>query len=232
MPRNDERRAEVVALGGVVVDHVEDHLDAGRVQGPHHGLELVDDLLARGRGRVVVVRGQVGDRVVAPVVAQPQVDQAVVVDELVHRHQLDGGDAELGEVVDDWPDGRGRRRCRAAASGTSGWRAGEALDVGLVDDRVGHRVRGGRSSPQSKAGSTTIALGMDGALNRASSMVRSSVAEVVGVERPGPSRPRRRPPWRRGRAAAWPGCSAARCRGRRGRGPGSRSAGPGSTPSR
>ena len=43
-------RAEVVALGGVVVDDVEDHLDAGLVQRPHHRLEL-GDLLAVAAGR-------------------------------------------------------------------------------------------------------------------------------------------------------------------------------------
>ena len=32
MPRKDSVGTEVVALGGVVVDHVEDHLDAGLVQ--------------------------------------------------------------------------------------------------------------------------------------------------------------------------------------------------------
>jgi hypothetical protein len=31
----------VVALGGVVVDDVEDHLDAGVVQRAHHPLELL-----------------------------------------------------------------------------------------------------------------------------------------------------------------------------------------------
>ena len=32
MPRNDSVGPEVVALGGVVVDDVQDHLDAGLVQ--------------------------------------------------------------------------------------------------------------------------------------------------------------------------------------------------------
>jgi hypothetical protein len=36
-----QHRAEVVALGGVVVDDVEDHFDAGLVQGSHHRLELL-----------------------------------------------------------------------------------------------------------------------------------------------------------------------------------------------
>ena len=42
-----QRRAHVVALGGVVVDHVEDDLDARLVQGAHHRLELLH--LAAGR---------------------------------------------------------------------------------------------------------------------------------------------------------------------------------------
>ena len=40
MPRKRQRRPEVVALGGVVVDDVEDDLDAGLVQRAHHRLEL------------------------------------------------------------------------------------------------------------------------------------------------------------------------------------------------
>ena len=37
-----ERRPQVIALRRVVVDHVEDHLDAGLVEGLDHGLELGD----------------------------------------------------------------------------------------------------------------------------------------------------------------------------------------------
>ena len=44
-----ERRAEVVPLGGVVVDDVEDHLDPGAVQRLDHRLELVDLLADRSR---------------------------------------------------------------------------------------------------------------------------------------------------------------------------------------
>ena len=47
-------------------------------------------------GGVVGVRGEEAERVVAPVVAQALLEQGAVVDELVHRHQLDRGDAELG----------------------------------------------------------------------------------------------------------------------------------------
>ena len=101
-----EHRAQVVALGGVVVDHVEDDLDAGVVEVADHRLELLHLLAGLARRGVVVVRREVADRVVAPVVAQAALQQVGVVDELVHRQQLDGGDAELGEVArwtTGWP---------------------------------------------------------------------------------------------------------------------------------
>ncbi len=60
-----------------------------------------------------------------------------------------------------------------------------------------------------------------------SSLRPSGSPKSVGEARPRPSRRRRRSPWRRGRAAAWPGCSAGPRRGPTGRGPGSRSAGRG-----
>ena len=42
----------MVALGGVVVDDVEDHLDAGAVERLDHPLELVHLLAVRAGGRV------------------------------------------------------------------------------------------------------------------------------------------------------------------------------------
>ena len=96
-----QRGAEVVALGGVVVDHVEDDLDARGVHRLDHRLELLHLLAAVAHGGVVGVRREEAEGVVAPVVAQPLLEQRAVLDELVDRHQLDRGDAELVEVVDD-----------------------------------------------------------------------------------------------------------------------------------
>ena len=110
----------MVALGGVVVDDVEDHLDAGGVQRLDHRLELGDAGRAPPRDGVAVVRGEEGDRVVAPVVAQAALDEVVVVDELVHRHQLDRRDAERREVVDDGRVGDAAYVPRIS-SGTPGW---------------------------------------------------------------------------------------------------------------
>ena len=130
-----QRRAEVVALGGVVVDDVEDHLDAGLVQVADHRLELLHLLPGRAGGGVGRVRREEADGVVAPVVAQPALAQRVVVDELVHRHQLDRGHPERAQVVD-------HRRVRHAGVRAAHLQRdrpvqeGQALDVRLVDDRL------------------------------------------------------------------------------------------------
>ena len=63
-----QRRPALVALGGVVVDHVEDDLDARRVQRTHHRLELAHLLAPAAAGAVRRMRGEVPQRVVAPVV--------------------------------------------------------------------------------------------------------------------------------------------------------------------
>src|SRR6266566_3293013 len=65
-----KRRPEMISFGSVVVNDIEDHFDAGLVKRANHGLELVHLLAAVATARVLVVRGEKPDRVVAPVVAQ------------------------------------------------------------------------------------------------------------------------------------------------------------------
>ena len=123
-----QRRPELVAFGRMVVDDVEDHFDARRVQRLHHRLELVH--LAR-RG-IAGLGSEEADRVVAPVVAQPLLDETAIVDERVHGHQLDGGHAKPFQVVD-------HRRRREPGIGSSKRRRHvrmlhrEAAHVQLVD---------------------------------------------------------------------------------------------------
>ena len=80
--------------------------------------------------------GEVADRVVAPVVRQSLGLERRIVRELLDRHELDRGDAELRQVLDN-------RRVRHARVGAAQflWDVRvthrHALDVGLVDDRLG-----------------------------------------------------------------------------------------------
>ena len=136
-----QHRAHVIAFGRVVVHHVENHLDAFAVQRLHHALEL-GHLAARvaGAGIARIRREEVGG-VVAPVIRQPFVDQALVVQKVVHRHQLDGRDAELLQIR----DARLGRQSRIGAAQVLRhvrMQLGEAFDVDFVDDGVAQRNLG------------------------------------------------------------------------------------------
>ncbi len=138
-----QRGPLMVALGGMVVDDVEDDLDACAVQGTHHLLEL-DYLVADARpGPVANLRRKVADGAVAPVVADPLLEQMLIVDELMNREQLDRGDAQLDQVVED-------RRSRDGGVGPAQllWHAGMAHrqtpDVRLVEDAASKRDAGRR----------------------------------------------------------------------------------------
>ncbi len=125
----------MVALARVVVHDIEQHLDAGRVHLTHHLAELLHLLAGAPPRRVLAVRGQEPDRVVAPVVAQTTLNEPVVVHELVHRQQLDRGHPEPLQVLDErW---MGEAGVGAAELGRHvGMLERGPLDVDLVDDGV------------------------------------------------------------------------------------------------
>ena len=89
-------------LGRVVEHHVQDHLDAGGVQGLDHLLELAH-LAARLRSRgVAALGGEQADRVVGPVVDQrlTRSRSGGVLVRFGHRQQLDRGHAHLAQIRD------------------------------------------------------------------------------------------------------------------------------------
>ena len=133
-----QHRAEVVALGGVVVDDVEDDLDAGVVQRLDHALELAHLLARLAGGGVGRVRREEADRGVAPVVRQPALGEEGLVGDVVDGQQLHGGHAEAPQIVHGRIGGHpGVGAAQVLAHLGKGHR--EALDVGLVDDAVGER---------------------------------------------------------------------------------------------
>ncbi len=91
-PAEAHRGTEAVALAGVVVDDVEDDLDARGMQPLHHRAELGHRL--SGLGREARVGREVRERVVAPVIGQTARHEGRLVGAGVHGHELDGGDAE------------------------------------------------------------------------------------------------------------------------------------------
>ena len=175
-----QRGAEVVAFGGVVVHHVQDHFDAGLVQLADHGLEFLHLVPDVAGGAVGVLRREEADRVVAPVVVEALLLERAVVDELVDGHELDRGDAELLQVLNH---GRVRHAGVGAALLFGNFRVelGQALDVRLVDDRL---VVG---DPQ-----LAVAVPLEervdddavhGVRGRVAVIARVGVAEFVGEER-------------------------------------------------
>ena len=124
-------------FGGVVVDHIQYHLEPGTVQLAHHGLEL-GHCLSRAITRL---RGEEGNGVVAPVVGQPKLFQPRLRHEGGHRHQLHRGDPQRQQVFDH------QRMADAEVGapqrlGHPGMLTGEALDVGLVEhDPLGRDAR-------------------------------------------------------------------------------------------
>ncbi len=122
--------AELVSFRGVVIDHVEDDLDAMGMKLVDHGLELVRER----RPEVARLRREEGDRVVTPIIAQPFLDQVAVVDEGMDRQQLCARDAERAQIDRDFRL-RQPREGTAVCFGHQRMQLGESLDMHLVDDR-------------------------------------------------------------------------------------------------
>ena len=125
--------AAVVPLGGVVVDDVEDDLDAGGMQRLHHALELADRIVRVAGAHVVGVRREEPDRVVPPVVPQSAIDEVTVMHEVVYRQQFDRRDSQADEVVGGGAVGQARVGAAEVRWNVRHPRR-EALDVHLVDE--------------------------------------------------------------------------------------------------
>src|SRR5919197_3697324 len=121
----------MVALAGMVVDDIEDHFDAGGVEGLHHRLEFAE----RPGSGIAALGSEVANRVVPPVISQSVLQEALVVDETMDWQELDRRDADALQMLDHRL--RGERRVRAAKLlRYIGMQLGETFDVKLVDHRV------------------------------------------------------------------------------------------------
>ena len=103
-PLHRQGRPEVVPLGRVVVDHVEDHLDPGLVEGLDHRLELAHGV----RSGIAIIGREEPEAVVAPVIDQIFFLEVTVVDVIMDRQEFDGRDAQPGHVLDGGGAGQTR----------------------------------------------------------------------------------------------------------------------------
>jgi hypothetical protein len=141
-PSPRQGRSQRIALGRVVVDHIEDHFDPVAVQGVHHGAELRADrgvvgaqFVHRHRG-IARVRHEEGQRVVAPVVGHAALDEMVLVHVQLHGQQAQRGQPEALVVRQHRRAGQARvsapQRSRHARM-----QRGQRLHMGLIEDRSG-----------------------------------------------------------------------------------------------
>ena len=134
-PAKAQGGPQVAPLGRVVVDDIENDLEARGMERLHHAFELADLLPLGSPAGVPRVRGEEPDGVVAPVIREAPVHQVLVGDKLVDRHELHRRDAQGPQVLDH----RGAGQARVGPPPLR-WDIrvphGEALDVGLIDDRV------------------------------------------------------------------------------------------------
>jgi hypothetical protein len=131
-PAERQGRAEFTAFGGVVVDDVENDLDAGRVQAPHCDAHLVD----RAVGEIARLDRKEADGVVAPIVAQPLLQQKAVLHERLDRHQFDRGNAEPAQMIDHALIGERREGSSFVGTDVVA-QHGQAAHVGFINDGVG-----------------------------------------------------------------------------------------------
>ncbi len=136
-----KERAEVVALAGVVVNHVEDDLETGAMQRLHHLFELGHLLPAHPAAGVAGLGREEAEGLIAPVIGQPALDEMAVEDELMHRQQLNRCHTQRVEIVEHR---RARQpEVRSAQRGRHLWMARrESFHVRFVDDAL--RERGAR----------------------------------------------------------------------------------------
>ncbi len=90
----------LVAFGGVVVDHVQNHFDAGGVQSGNHHFELLDGVLRQMRRGIAAVRRKVRQGVVAPVIGEAAFSQVAIIEKVVYWQEFDRRNAKAGQVLD------------------------------------------------------------------------------------------------------------------------------------
>ena len=63
-----ERGTKMISFGGVIVNYIQNHFDTGRVKIAHHRFELNDLFTHLAAARVLRMRREESNRVVAPII--------------------------------------------------------------------------------------------------------------------------------------------------------------------
>ena len=138
-PAKTQGRPQRVAFARMVVDHVQDHLDPGGMKAVDHALHLAD----AAPPQIARFGGEKADGLIAPVIAQPARHQKAVIDKGLHGQQFNGGDPQPDQMLQH-RIGAQPQHGAAQRGGHARMQGGQALDMRLVNHRVGQRGLGCR----------------------------------------------------------------------------------------
>ena len=169
-----ERRSQFVAFTRVVEDHVQDHFHPLVVKRADHLLEFQHLCAMVANARVRRLGREEAHRVVAPEVPEPLAGLRVaapriVLVELLHGHQLDGGDAQILQVRD---------LLNQTAIGPGRLHAGARIDREPADVQLVNHGRGPRQAERLIAAPVEV-LVRDDALWRGARVVDVRERQVL-----------------------------------------------------
>ena len=128
----------MVAFIRMVEDNIEDHLNAGGMEGLNHVAKLVDVGAGLRTGAKAVMGSEIANGAIAPVVNE--LFTIVFLDDLLaikteHRQELDSGDSQLLQIGNLLDHTRKGTWMRDSTGGT----LGKATNMHLIDDGFRHR---------------------------------------------------------------------------------------------
>ena len=94
-----DRRANLIQFGGVVEHHIQHHFDTRSMQAFDRLLKLLQRHYARLTGGVTGIHRPERKGIVAPVVAEAELQQSRFAGEMGHRQQLKRGNPQLAQVI-------------------------------------------------------------------------------------------------------------------------------------
>ncbi len=178
-------RTQPSGFGRMVVDDVENHLDARIVEKVDHRLEFAQIAFRH----IARMRGEEADGIVAPIIPEPSLDQLVLVDESMNGQELDGGDSQTLQVFDDRQYGHSAERA-AQMFRHVGVTHGEPAQMGFVNDRLVPRgLRVGILAPGETGIHDTTLVCVAGAVPFVEREVLLGVADLVAEDRIVPDDP-------------------------------------------
>ncbi len=153
-----EHRPEVVPLSRMIVNYIQDHLQTRFVQVLDHLLELLHLMAGLPPAHIPVMRGEIPDGIVPPVIAESPLHQVGVVNELMYWKKLHRGYPQSSEVVDGNRVGE-PGVCAANLRRDLRMTRCKTLDMHLVDHGFVQRPAGRLIVPPVKIGADHQRLG-------------------------------------------------------------------------